>query len=98
MSERWSVLYSFSAMAYDVKIDGIYYNVDSRSWNAEVTSGDDKYADDVVIPESFEYNDETYYVTSIGPSAFDGCNELKPVTIPNGITTICSSAFVGSVE
>ena len=90
------VLYSFNAMAYDVKIDGIYYNVDSHSWNAEVTSGDDKYTNDVVIPESFEYNDETYYVTSIGPSAFDGCNELTSVTIPNGITSIGEMAFCGS--
>ena len=36
-----SVVFSTSALAYDVKIDGIYYNLISKSKTAEVTYGED---------------------------------------------------------
>ena len=44
---------------------------------------------DVVIPPS---------VTSIGRSAFSGCNELKSVTIPSSVTTIGENAFCDCTE
>jgi hypothetical protein len=40
----------------------------------------------IVIPNS---------VSSIGDSAFDGCNSLTNVTIPNSVTNIGGSAFLG---
>lgn len=33
-----------TAFAYDVKADGIYYNLDTQEKTAEVTSGDNKYS------------------------------------------------------
>ena len=44
-----SVVFSTSASAA-VKIDGIYYNLISKSKTAEVTSGEEKYSGEVVIP------------------------------------------------
>ena len=66
------VLFSISASAYDVEVDGIYYYVDSHK-NATVTSGDNKYSGDIAIPESTTYANSKYSVISIGAWAFFSC-------------------------
>ena len=86
-------LFSLSANAYDVEIDGIYYNLIAEDSVAEVTSGDNKYTGEIVIPESIPYNDTTYPVTSISERAFYGCIGLTSLTIPNSVTTIGDGAF-----
>ena len=81
------------ASAYDCQVDGIYYNLIPKGNAAEVTSGDNKYTSDVVIPEKFTYEGMEYSVTSIGDKAFWECSGLTSVTIPNSVTSIGSSAF-----
>ena len=56
-----SVFFSISASAYDVEVDGIYYDISGTT--ATVTRGD--YSGDIVIPESITYNNSKYSVTSI---------------------------------
>ena len=82
-----------SAYAYDAQIDGIYYNLDTDSQTASVTSGNNDYTGDVVIPASVAYGGSTYSVTSIGDKAFYHCYELISVSIPEGVTEIGESAF-----
>ena len=89
------VLLSLNAHAYDTYINGIYYNLVPKGKVAEVTSGKVKYKGDVEIPSSFEKNGITYSVTSIGSFAFQDCNGLTSVTIPNSVTKIDGCAFWG---
>ena len=88
-----SVVLSTSALAYDVKIDGIYYNLISKAKTAEVTSGEEKYSGDVVIPSSITVEGQEYTVTSIGASAFSLCSGLTSITIPNSVGSIGVQAF-----
>ena len=88
-----SVVFSTSASAYDVKIDGICYNLHSYDNSAEVTSGEELYSGEVVIPSSITSEEKEYTVTSIGYRAFDGCNSLTSITIPNSVTSIGDNAF-----
>lgn len=90
------VLLPTLADAYNVEIDGIYYNLDSGTKEAEVTYRDTNYrsySGTVVIPSSITYNGVEYSVTSIGGSAFRYCSKLTSITIPNSVTSIGVSAF-----
>ena len=88
-----SVFFSISASAYDVEVDGIYYNLIPKGNAAEVTEGDNKYEGDITIPSSIKVNDTEYSVTSIGNSAFYGCSGLTSITIPNSVTSIGDAAL-----
>ena len=92
-----SAVFSTSASAYDVKVDGIYYNLISEDKTAEVTSGEDKYSGEVVIPSSIISEGQEYMVTSIGFFAFESCSGLTSITIPNSVTSIGRQAFYACI-
>lgn len=52
----------------------------------------------VEIPSSVEWEGKKYSVTSIGDTAFAGCEALKTVTLPNSIESIEDHAFVGCTQ
>ena len=88
-----SVVFSTSALAYDVVIEGRYYNLISEGKTAAVTSGEENYSGEVVIPSSITVEGKEYTVTSIGSQAFYWCGGLKSITIPNSVTSIGYTAF-----
>jgi hypothetical protein len=79
------------ASADAVEVDGICYNLIPKGNAAEVTSN--FYSGDVIIPEQFIYDDINYTVISIGAHAFENCNSLTSITIPNSIKSISEYAF-----
>ena len=84
-----AVLLSLPMLAVEVEIDGINYDLNAETKQANViakTSG--KYSGEVVIPESVEHEGAAYSVTSRGERAFCDCYGLTSVTIPNSVTTV----------
>ena len=81
--------------AAPVMIDGIWYNLNTDTKQAEVTSNPDKYTGAVSIPASVTYDEMAYSVTSIGRQAFKGNKGLNSISIPESVTTIGSNAFDG---
>ena len=81
-------------IAYDFRVDGVCYNITSKSTpTVEVTSGSYTQSD-IVIPASVTYEGVTYAVTSIGQSAFRGNGAFASITLPNSIDSIGSQAFM----
>ncbi len=94
------------ASADAVKIDGIYYNLISKAGIAEVTSDPNGYNGDIVIPETVEYNNQTYSVQTIKSETFfysmATLNNITSLHIPSSIKKI-EKAFsyylrIGSVH
>ena len=81
------------ANADAVEIDGIYYNLNTETREAEVTSNPNKYTGDVAIPDKVTYESVEYSVTSIGYLAFSGDSGLTSVTIPNSVTFMNTYVF-----
>ena len=101
MTKKLSLLFvlMLSTLTASAKtlIDGIYYNLDTKAKQAEVTYGDSEYTGSVTIPATVTYNDVTYSVTSIGGGAFQvpWYSGLTSVKIPNSVTSIGEYAFEG---
>ncbi len=90
----FSALIPIVVNAYDIKVEGIYYNLSSDGTKqATVTFGDKKYEGNVIIPSDFLYGGIRYTVVSIGEKAFYDCNILQSVSIPETVTDINGLAF-----
>ena len=83
------------ASADPVEIDGIYYYLNSKTNQAEVTepTNNYRYSGKVTIPSTVTYNGTEYSVTAIGDEAFMHSRDLTSITIPASVTTIGECAF-----
>ena len=93
-------------MASEIAIDGIYYNFNETTQEAQVTfrgdesddgwmyfSASELYVGDVVIPEVVTYGDVEYKVTSIGRNAFAGSRLLTSLHFPATIIGFGEDVF-----
>lgn len=86
---------SFCLYAHDFEVDGIYYSLTSSSTVSVTYRGSkfNSYSGHIEIPSTVEYENRKFEVTEIGTMAFDECENLYSVTIPNSISKIGNSAF-----
>ena len=74
-----------SHFEYNLYDDGTAKLTKYKYWGSNV----------LTIPETVNYQNRTYTVTTIGYQAFADCSTLRKITIPNSVTTIESWAFTG---
>ena len=96
------ILLTTTSWAYDVCIEGVYYNLVSKAKIAEVTNETGSYdarsySGCVNIPEKIIVDGETYSVTSVANNAFSGCATLTSVSLPISISKIGENAFYGCI-
>ena len=91
--------YDFGAIAPTGQM--LYYNITSSSnHTVSVTYQhptfywfDSEPTGSLIIPSTVTYLNTTYTVTAIGSDAFDNCDSLTSVIIPNTVTSIGEGAF-----
>lgn len=74
-------------------VGGLYYNIINETTTVEVCAGEISYSGDIIIPQTVEYNNQTYNVTRISADAFKNCSGLTSISIPSNITQIGNNAF-----
>ena len=75
-------------------IDGFKYLLDSDTKTATLMPNTEKYAGDVVIPESVKAKDgNDYKITAIGDECFSWCSGLTSITIPSSVTSFGDGCF-----
>ncbi|MCB5973039.1 leucine-rich repeat domain-containing protein [Flavobacterium psychrophilum] len=90
------ILIPFLGIAQDFTANRINYTITSSTAPFTVkVARNANFTGAAEIPETVAYNSENYAVTAIGESAFEHCNNLTSVTIPNSATTIGKDSFVG---
>lgn len=90
------MLLPMMVMAYDFKVDGIYYNVVSfNDLTCSVTHGDsyNDYWEDVVIPAEVTYNGKKLKVIGIDYGAFEYESGVRSITIGPNVIRIEHNAF-----
>ena len=76
-------------------IGGFKYLLDSDTKTATLVPNTEKYAGDVVIPESVKAKDgNDYKVTAFGDECFDYCFDLTSITIPSSVTSLGDVCFL----
>ena len=75
-------------------IDGFKYILDSDTKTATLMPNTEKYAGDVVIPESVKAKDgNDYKITAIDDKCFYECSGLTSITIPLSVTSLGDWCF-----
>ena len=75
-------------------IGGFKYLLDSDTKTATLVPNTEKYAGDVVIPESVKAKDgNDYKITAFGDQCFDDCSGLTSITIPSSVTSLGEECF-----
>lgn len=93
------ILFPLCTFAYDLKSNGIYYNLDHASQTATVTyatTSYNSYSGTVSIPD-YVTTDKgmDYDVVAISDNAFRNSTGMTSVTIGTGVTSIGANAFYG---
>lgn len=84
-----------TSYAYDIEVDGIYYNIFASTKTAKVTYGNNLYTNQITIPESINYGSHSLMVVGVDDEAFKDCTSLTTVNLPKTITSIGPNAFGG---
>ena len=94
------LLTALETSAYDVEVDGLYYNLNSETLTATLTAKStgssanaEAYIGDIVVPESITVEDVNYTVTGVASRTFYSCDQLTSVVFPSTVTTLGTYIF-----
>lgn len=94
------MLFLFSSMAsyaYDLDINGFYYDVDLDNMTATLVGTESKMTGVITIPETITYRERVFSIIAI-KGAFSGHTELEGVSIPNSVTILGPNTFEGCIS
>ena len=91
----WKFFGTILPITGTTEYNGLAYNINPDGTSATLTgcTSVNSVAGKVDIPSKVTFDATTYYVNNIGANAFDGCQDLASITIPNSVTSIGDKTF-----
>ncbi|MBQ8939423.1 MAG: leucine-rich repeat domain-containing protein [Paludibacteraceae bacterium] len=81
--------------AQKVLINNVYYTLDGTSMTAEIAVQSSSTAvGDIVIGDSVSYEGASYAVTGMADEAFEDCNQLTSIVLPQTLRYLGKNAFL----
>lgn len=87
----------YPSYAIPTPISYATFSYNPENHTATIISCDNSITGHLNIPDSIEYLEENYLITSIENGAFAGCKSLLSISIPIGVTNIGSGCFANCV-
>lgn len=91
----FSLLFTFTANAFDFTVDGLKYSTRTETSVYLSALQNTSLSGALEIPDSVTYEGKTYAVETIGTTAFRDCASITSVTFPSGLLIIDRDAFRG---
>ena len=89
------VLKGTCVYAQKVLINNVYYTLDGASMTAEIAVQSSSTAvGDIVIGDSVSYDGASYAVTGMADEAFEDCNQLTSIVLPQTLRYLGKNAFL----
>lgn len=90
-------LLAICVAAEDYVHDGVHYSLDTRNKVAKVSQGNRTATSEIAsIPSTFEYNGETYKVTSISNDAFRDNKTVREIRILSEYITVIPASMIAN--
>ena len=81
--------------AQRVFIDSVYYTLDNTAMTAQIAVQSNNTAvGDIVITDTVTYEGANYAVTSMADEAFEDCNQLTSIVLPQTLRNLGKNAFL----
>ena len=93
ITSQWGISMT-AAQAAEVIIDSLTYKTAAKGI-VYVSNCTNNLEGEIAIPSTVTIKGEKYNVTFIGKQAFDGCNSLTQIDIPDSVSSIDKGAFAG---
>ncbi len=85
---------SVPTFAYDISVDGFYYNVSVSDMTATLVAGEQEYTGTISVPDKVTYKGRVFSVIAID-GAFANNKDLTQITIPLSVTSLGDKTFKG---
>ena len=94
-TEYWKLFADIEGIDYAFDVDSSNYMMTSPNTVTLIYKEDNylTYTGDVIIPDIVRFGGKEFTVTAIGDNAFEGCENMTSISIPNTIETIGHNAF-----
>ncbi len=82
---------------YNIALNGITYRLSAMGKSAEIVEYDSQFPD-IIIPETIEFEGDTFTVNALSPSVFFYKDGLETIVLPQTITELPRMSFIGCIN
>lgn len=89
----YNIIDKMSAIPDIIILNGMKYELDKNNSTATLISNNYNKYGEFVVPETFDYAENTFTITALGENCFRDCSSISSVIIPVSISSIGNNCF-----